>query len=147
MSYSDDIAAIDFYITYGPASNKGRWPRTEEAEKVGDEWREFHENISFWDDDQETYDKARNIRNKFNDANAVTAEEKKAASEVKKKGLTTEELEGGTRRTTASGDYIEQFNLLSAKTKATLMITAILGAIAYVGFKLSPLAKLAKMAK
>ncbi len=101
MSNSEDIAAINVYMQTQPVNNPA-------AAKVKDEWVKFHEGGagSAWFPGQSVYDEARNIRNKFNLANARNAEERKQVELVMKGGLTTEELKGEPRRTTADGNYV-----------------------------------------
>ena len=53
-------------------------------------------------------DHARNLRNDFNRANAVTAAEKKQVDEVIKTGQTLEQGQGQTDRRNAAGDIVEQ---------------------------------------
>ena len=108
MSYSEDIEAINYYITYGPSNNTGIWPKTDAAKDIANEWRRFYENISIWDDSQKNYDLARNIRNRFQAANSITVEEKKVAENVAKTGMTTEEMQRKARRTTNKSPSINK---------------------------------------
>jgi len=62
--------------------------------------------FGFWSDAD--VDHARNLRNAFNRANAVTAAEKKQVDEVIKTGQTLEQAQGQTDRRNAAGDIIEQ---------------------------------------
>lgn len=101
MSNSEDIAAINQYMQSQPVN-------TPAAAKVKDQWVKFHEGGagSAWFPSQSVYDEARNIRNAFNLANARNAEEKAQVERVMTSGLTTEELKGEARRTTAEGNYV-----------------------------------------
>ena len=143
MSYSEDIEAINYYITYGPSNNTGIWPKTDAAKDIANEWRRFYENISIWDDSQKNYDLARNIRNRFQAANSITVEEKKVAENVAKTGMTTEEMQRKARRTTSSGQYLgpEVYTepWISNETKSLLTIGGIIVLALTVLSKFSPL--------
>jgi hypothetical protein len=84
--------------------------KTAAAEKVKQQW------MQFWKDtkrdwtwySQDEYDKARNLKHKFDDANAITVADKKAASDQRQKGLTSEELKGETKRAGTSGMFLEE---------------------------------------
>jgi hypothetical protein len=126
---SDDaanIAAINAYIMSQPL-------KTAEAGIVRNEWLKFHEGLGWYSSkfpSVEDYDKARNIRNRFNDAQAVTAKEQTQVLEQRLKGLTSEELRGETRRTTTEGNYLEDEASggqpwLPTKTKFALAIGAL----------------------
>lgn len=123
---SANIAAINTYVMTQPL-------KTAEAGIVRNEWLKFHEALGWTGrafPSVEDYDKARNIRNRFNDAQAVTQAEKTAAVEQKLKGLTSEELRGETRRTTTEGGYLEDEASggepwLPTKTKVALGIGAL----------------------
>lgn len=97
---ADDIDAINRYIVYAVANTK-------DAEKIRDEWIRWHDGLGWWEKnvDTNTYDQARNIRNRFNLANAKSEKEREEIREVQQTGLSTEELEGGTRRVLSSGTY------------------------------------------
>jgi hypothetical protein len=68
----------------------------------------------------------------FNLANAVTPEQVAQVLLVMQTGLTTEELNGGTRRTLSSGMYDEP--LISESTKTTLGIAAVLAAVGIIAY-------------
>lgn len=150
MDYAANIKAINDYFN--------RTPRlTTKATEVYDQWRIFHEKLSSaWWLTQEDYDKARNFRNEFNRANAVTAEQKEIVETVIRSGMTSEQVEAtwweamtnnqatgvgdSGRRTTSTGDYLppetiagEDFFPLRVKIFAA--IAGILGLIAYLGPK------------
>ncbi len=125
----DDAANIDAINTYVMTQPL----KTAEAGIVRNEWLRFHEALGWTGRNfpsVEDYDKARNIRNRFNDAQAVTAKEKEAVVESRLTGLTTEELRGETRRTLADGSYLEDEASggepwLPTKTKIALGIGAL----------------------
>jgi len=62
--------------------------------------------LGWWSDAD--VDHARNLRNNFNRANAVTAAEKKQVDEVIKTGVSLEQAQGQTDRRNAAGDIVEQ---------------------------------------
>lgn len=98
-AFDDNMAAIVDYINRTPT-------KTPEAARIKDEFAKWYNGISYWDDEQITYDKARNYRNSFNLANAVTSSEKQTVERVIKTGLTTEEAAGESARArTTSGQY------------------------------------------
>lgn len=104
---SDDaanIAAINDYIMTQTL-------KTAEAGVIRNEWLKFHEGLGAWGRNFPSvgdYDTARNIRNRFNDAQAITPQEKIAAITQRTQGLTSEELRGEAKRTTAQGGYLEE---------------------------------------
>lgn len=97
---ADDIDAINRYIVYAKVNTK-------EAGKIKDEWIKWHDSLGWWDRNMapEVYDKARNLRNKFNIANATSSKEKEAIRQMQQTGLSTEEMQGGTRRVLSTGTY------------------------------------------
>lgn len=113
MSQSEDMEAVNRYIASAPL-------KTKEAGRVHDEWRRWYDGLSWLEKswDSETWDRARNLRNQFNRANAVTAVEKERAENQIRTGLTTEEIAGGVRRTLSTGDY--DVPLLSSSTRLAL---------------------------
>lgn len=122
-----NIDAINTYIMTQPL-------KTSEAGIVRNEWLKFHEGLGWTGRNFPSvgdYDKARNIRNKFNDAQAVTAKEKEAVIDQRLQGLTSEELRGEIKRTTADGGYLEEEASgnsepwLPTKTKVALGIGAL----------------------
>ena len=121
MSMPEDLAAIDVYI-------KTQTAKTKAAIAVRDEWTTWYDGVGWWGSySQENYDHARNLRNDFNLANATTREETAAVKDQMQNGLTTEELEGKTRRTLSDGTYAEP--LLSESTRATLTVALIAAAV------------------
>ena len=84
--------------------------KTSAAEKVKQEW------MQYWKDtkrdwtwySQDEYDKARNLKHKFDTANAVTTAERNAATAQRTTGLTSEQLRGETKRSGTSGMYLEE---------------------------------------
>lgn len=131
---SDDAAnikAINTYIMTTPLA-------TSAAGNVRNEWLKWHDGLGWYSREYpsvEIYDQARNLRNKFNLANAKTAEEKEQVKRVMQTGLTSEELRGETKRTTAEGGYLapppgESEPWLPMKTKVALgMGVLVLGAL------------------
>ena len=97
-----DMDAINKYMMTTPV-------RTAAAERVKIEWMRFWEvtQRDFLWYSQEEFDAARNLRNKFNLANTVTPEQKKAVEDTMRTGLTGEEVRGDTRRATTEGSYLE----------------------------------------
>lgn len=124
MSKFDDLEAIDRYITSQPVN-------TAAAARIKDEWIGWHDNVSTWlGVSQEDYDHARNLRNQFNLANAITPEAQTAARNTIKTGMTTEEMAGGTDRRLSNGMYGEplfsaQTRLFSAQTRLILGASAL----------------------
>ncbi len=121
MSMPQDLAAIDVYIKTQPIKTKA-------ATKVRDEWTVWYDGVGWWGSySQENYDHARNLKHNFDLANAVNAEETAAVRDQMQNGLTTEELEGGTRRTLSDGTYAEP--LLSESTRMTLGLIGVAAAV------------------
>jgi murein L,D-transpeptidase YafK len=97
---NQDMAAINQLIA-------NTEPVTAKARQLKDEW------ITWWDDltwldknvTGDAYDKARNKRNEFLKANAVTAAEKEAVRRVQATGATTEEVEAGTNKPGEAGQF------------------------------------------
>lgn len=117
MSYFEDVEAIDRYITSQPVN-------TSAAARIKDEWIAWHDNVSTWlGVSREDYDHARNLRNQFFLANAITPDQKAAAENTIKTGVTTEEMAGGTDRRLTTGMYGEP--LISSATKTKLVIGAV----------------------
>jgi len=102
----DDSANIDAINRYMSAQN----PLTPAASKAKDEWRIWHDNLGWYDKtfpSVAVYDHARNLRNKFNVANTISAAEKAAVIAVQQMGLSSEELRGEPDRRLESGGYSE----------------------------------------
>ena len=150
--YSEDVKSINKYITEKAKLST----TTKTAKKVADtKWRPFYEkwlaNSDWWttsigdySNTQENYDIARNIRNEFNRANAVTDSQKEAVERQIQTGITSEEWEAdfnavvsgkpvGTapRRTTSTGDYLEKEDL-EGEDFVPLRLKVLAGAIGVV---------------
>lgn len=134
---ADNIAAINTYIMTQPL-------KTAEAGIVRNEWLKFHEKLGWTGRNfpsVQDYDSARNIRNRFNDAQATTVAEKMAAADQRTRGLTSEELRGETRRTTTDGGYLEEEASggepwLPTKTKIALGVGAVAAAALLIAKKM-----------
>ncbi len=140
MSQIADMEAVNRYIAGAPLKTKA-------AGAAHDEWVKWFDGLSYLEKalDSETWDRARNLRNKFNEANAVTAAEKEQAARVRTTGLTTEEIAGGTRRALSTGDY--DVPLLSTSTRMALGGVVLLGGLGFIaslaaGSYLKPLTRL-----
>lgn len=83
---------------------------TPAAEKVKQEWMQFWKDTerTFSWYSQEEFDQARNLRNRFNLANAKTDAARVAVAAQQASGVTREEAGGNTRRAGTSGDYLEE---------------------------------------
>jgi hypothetical protein len=124
MSQSADMDALNLYIAGAPL-------RTKAAGGVHDEWVKWFDGLSYLEKalDSETWDRARNLRNQFNEANAVTTAEREAATRMRTAGLTTEEIAGGTRRALSTGDY--DVPLLSTSTRLAIGGVALLAGVGF----------------
>jgi hypothetical protein len=130
MSYDADLKAIDVYI-------KGSPLYTAEATQIRDEWTVWYKDLG-WFTSEEDYDHARNLRNRFNLANSRTQAEYARAKETVQRGMTSEEMAGGTSHALASGMYEEP--LLSEKTRTTIALTALtagLGGVAWLAYRIA----------
>lgn len=129
---AEDIEAINRYIVNGSA-------KTKEAIKIRDEWIRWHDNLGFFakNFDGGTYDQARNIRNRYNIANATTKDEKEFVQQVQQQGLSSEEMQGGTKRVLSSGQY-ETPDAPLVPTSFKLGVGVTLGTLAagYIAWKL-----------
>jgi hypothetical protein len=101
---ADDIEAINVYMHSTP-------PQTPAGSIALNDWVTWYEQtkpgvFSFWSDAD--VDHARNLRNAFNRANAVTTAEKAKVDEVIKTGQSLEQSAGQTDRRNAAGDIVEQ---------------------------------------
>lgn len=106
MSAGEDIEAINDFF-HRPESA----PKTANARAVFDEFVTWYEankpgTFGWWSDADK--DHASNLRNAFNRANAVTAQEKATAERVITTGMSTEQMNGQTDRRNAEGNIIEQ---------------------------------------
>ena len=83
-------------------------PRTPAAVAVRDEFLRYTSALSSWDRnfEQAAYDRVRNFKLRYNQANAVTAAEKQAVADQALRGLSTEQLQGQPDRRTADGTYV-----------------------------------------
>jgi len=102
---SDNIDAITEYMTAVATQVK-----TTAARAKQDEYKAWIDTVGWYNKnyDRPTYDHARNLRNEFNVANAVTQAEKQAVQQVLTTGLTTEEQQGEGRRVSSEGKFSEQ---------------------------------------
>lgn len=106
MLDADDIEAINTFF-----HDPGNAPRTPAAASAFNEWVKWYEDnkpgfFGFWSDAD--VDHARNLRNAYNRANAVTPAEKQRVDDVIKTGLSEEQQRGETDRRNAAGDIVEQ---------------------------------------
>lgn len=127
---SDDaanIAAINTYIMNATL-------QTSAAGNVRNEWLKWHDGLGWYSREYpsvEIYDQARNLRNKFNLANAKTPAEKEQVKRVMTGGITSEETRGETKRTTAEGTYLapepdeDSAPWIPTKTKVALGLSAL----------------------
>ena len=102
---ADNIDAITTYMTSVATQVK-----TPAARAKQDEYKAWIDTIGWYNKnyDRPTYDHARNLRNEFNAANAVTPAEKLAVQQVLTTGVTTEEQQGEGRRVSSEGKFSEQ---------------------------------------
>lgn len=128
MSQSDDLDAVNRYIVQAPL-------KTRAAEGVHDEWVRWFDSLSWLEKslDGETWDRARNLKNQFNAANATNAAEREQAARVAKTGLTTEEMAGGMRRTLSTGDY--DVPLISTSTRMAIGGVVALAGLGFIAAK------------
>ncbi len=116
----DDLETINQYIMYTPLKTKA-------AEAARDKWVVWYDGLNWVERNAgtATFDRARNLRNEFNLANASTSEEKTQVENVLKTGITSEEAEGGTRRALTSGFY----NVPTFSDSTKLGIVALVGVV------------------
>jgi hypothetical protein len=98
----ENIEAIARYISEQDP------PRTAEARSIRDEWQRFYSGLSSYEAnyEQQAYDRARNIRLRYNRANATTDAERAAVERQAMGGLSTEQINGDADRRTTDGSYI-----------------------------------------
>jgi len=98
----ENIEAIARYISEQAP------PRTAEARSIRDEWQRFYSGLSSYEAnyEQQAYDRARNIRLRYNRANATTDAERAAVERQAMGGLSTEQINGDPDRRTTDGSYI-----------------------------------------
>jgi hypothetical protein len=83
---SDNMEAIAQYM----GAEK---PQTAEATKIRDDFVKWYDGLWWYEKtEQSNYDLARNLRNRYNIANALTAADKAQVENVIKTGLTTEDF-------------------------------------------------------
>ena len=104
MSNAEDIEAINEFM-------HRETPKTDAARAAFNEWVRWYEAtkpgvFSFWSDAD--FDHARNLRNAYNRANAVTQKEKDLAERVIRTGQSREQMQGETDRRDAQGNIQEQ---------------------------------------
>ncbi len=99
---AEDIDAVALYMAQTPA-------KTPSARQLQDQFKVWLDGVSWWNKryDRPTYDRARNLRNDFNLANATTPAGRAAAEQVAKTGLTTEQTTGGASRVSSEGRFSE----------------------------------------
>lgn len=106
MQDADDVEAINRFF-----HDPGNAPKTPTASAAFNEWVTWYEDnkpgiFGFWSDAD--VDHARNLRNAYNRANAVTSAEKQAVENQIKTGISLEQAQGQTDRRNAQGDIVEQ---------------------------------------
>lgn len=83
--------------------------KTPAAEKIKKEWMAWwKEHKTWWGYSDEEFDTARNMRNKFNLANASTFTEQNRVAATIATGTTSEEAQGETRRAGTEGMFTEE---------------------------------------
>ena len=82
---------------------------TPEAVRLKDDWIRWWDTLGWGEKNVGTqaFDEARNRRNAFIIANAITPSQKKDMEDVVKHGITSEEMQGDTRRADSSGKFPE----------------------------------------
>jgi hypothetical protein len=123
---ASNIEAINEYIMNVPLKNK-------DAATVRDEWLKWHDGLGWYEQSfpsVPTYDRARNIKHKFDLANTTSTEEKAAVKQSHLTGMTSEEMRGEVKRTTSTGNYLDHPEdaepWIPAKTKIVLAIGGII---------------------
>ena len=95
--YTEANDAIQAYFVATPAV-------TTDAQKIKDDFLRWYDDLTWYGKGQQaTLDLARNQRNRFNLANATTAEEAAQVQDVIKTGLTAEQMLGGVDRRLSDG--------------------------------------------
>jgi hypothetical protein len=98
MSQEQDMEALDAYMSATPAV-------TPQAVALKNAWRAWFDGLTFISRrESDNWDEARNRRNDFNRANAVTPAEKKQVEQTIKTGQTTEQSAGETDRRDSNGN-------------------------------------------
>lgn len=134
---SENLDAIDRYIKSTPLL-------TAAARDLRDEWTRWYDDQGWYgrNYDIEVYDHARNLRNRFHLANAITTEQRRIAERMIQTGMTSEEMAGGTTRAMSSGMYDEP--LIASTTKAKLILGATVAGAGWIAWKLGHLNPLLK---
>lgn len=127
---AEDLDAVNRYIM-------GTTTVTEKARRLKDEWLLWYDDLSWWEKnyDSNVWDVARNKRNAFNLANTLSSAEKARVEQVIKTGMTTEEMEGRTKRMTSEGKFPEREEPLVPTSYKIGGAVALAGGL-YVYFKL-----------
>lgn len=122
---SDDLDAINAFFMSTEAV-------TPQAVTIKDAWVTWFNQLSWWERtvDGNTYDMARNRRNEFNLANAVTIAEKAQVENVIKTGMSTEQMQGVPDRRLSSGMMPEYLQLLSTPAKLVIGAVAAVAVVA-----------------
>lgn len=142
MSNAEDIEAINEYMhrtqrkTAAASAALNEWVKWYEATKPGP--------LGWWSDAD--YDHARNLRNAFSRANAVTEAEKAQTESVIREGVSAEQARGETDRRNAEGNIVEQptgvahqwwfWPAVAAGTTAAVLLVGPKLASVYLGHKL-----------
>ncbi len=97
-----NIAAIAVYI------GEQIPPRTPAALAVRNEWQSFYSSLGDFEAnyEQQAYDRARNLRLKYNLANATTEAERLEALAQGQGGISTEQVDGNADRRRTDGSYV-----------------------------------------
>jgi hypothetical protein len=128
VSRTDDLNAIADYMSATAA-------RTPKAIQLKDSWLKWFDQLSWYTKNVspgDDYDEARNRRNAFNEANALTSEELEMAKRTAREGFTTEEMEGERKRVLSSGRFPEDPTIIPFWGKVLITLGAI-GGTAYLG--------------
>ena len=131
-SQDEDIDAINEFFAREPI-------HTSEAAKIKDEWIKWHDDLGWYSKnyDSAAYDEARNIRNRFNIANAITAEDKAFVRTVQQTGFSTEEMQGGVKRVLSDGTYSTPNQpLIPTAFKVGVGATLLTAGLGYAAYKL-----------
>lgn len=109
-------------------------PQTAEAKAIKAEFEVWFATIGTLEKhfDPVIYDRARNFRNRFIRANAVTPEQLAQVEEVISRGMTTEEMQGELRRLPGSG-YYPHGTTVAERVGEGLATLAVVGVAVLVG--------------
>ncbi len=132
---SDDMEAIDRYITSVSIVNKAAIP-------LQDEWKSWYNQLGWYDKNlsQDVYNQARNRRNAFNLANTVNEADKTRVEKVIASSFTEEEAAGKSRIADSKGNFfIAPKPIIPDWVKYGAMgigaLTVILSAVTFAGVK------------